>query len=396
MNRYIFVIALLIISYSTNAQRIDSLIKEFQKYEYRDYRNAEELAKKIFKIDPFNSSACFYLSDSYDQNNQLKRKKRFFKRLKEKYPNQPEPWLLSAEFNHWALSSKDTISYADLNNALLIDSTNAIGYFLYAKTLYRHSQRFYKNDSISYSIKIAKRARENMTNAIKYDSTYYNSLRLPIYQISFLVGDSIYYQQFLRSNNQNWCYQIDYPYEFPLDDFINLPNNWQSNFTYDLQRIARATERKLTTYSNALVAFGEEKLCANNDDIVIRFIWLRTFHNPVTISIRKNETLIELTWKIIEGGEGNSSNRIVNLNQRILMESEWMKFTQCLDNTDFWNLETTSSDTGFDGSNWIIEGIEEGQYQIVDRWTPNNSTFAEIGKLLIKLTDLNISKNEIY
>jgi hypothetical protein len=51
---------------------------------------------------------------------------------------------------------------------------------------------------------------------------------------------------------------------------------------------------------------------------------------------------------------------------------------------------------GNDGSQWIIEGVRNGKYNVVDRWTPRDSAYQELGMFLINLTDLDIPKKDIY
>lgn len=51
---------------------------------------------------------------------------------------------------------------------------------------------------------------------------------------------------------------------------------------------------------------------------------------------------------------------------------------------------------GHDGSKWIIDGIQKGKYNVVDRWTPRNSVYQELGMFLFNITELDIPKKEIY
>ena len=396
MKKLLFITLLLLSSLPANAQHLDSLLNDLFQLEIRDLPNHEKLAKEIFEIDPFNESVCYSLCLSYDRNKQGERKNKFFEELKEKYPRRPEPWILSAEFNCWALRTEDTTCFPELDMALQIDSTNVKGYFLYARTLYRHSQLNFKKDSIKYSRSLARRARENMKQAIKYDSSLYNTLRLAIYQISNLIGDTIDYQQYLRSNSHNWCSKDDYPYFLPLEEFRSHPDDWKSNFSFNLIRSALATESKVERYTKALAALDEKKLCAGNSNIVYRFLWLRSFHRPLTITIRKINSEYELMWTFPKDGEQNSLNPRLNYNKKSITEAEWKEFIQHVEYANFWNLETRSKRFGFDGAHWIIESLAANKYHVADRWAPNKSDFAEIGKFLISLTDMDLTEGEVY
>lgn len=378
------------------SQELDSLISQFGKYENRDYKNAEVLAQKVFKLDAFNSTAIYYLSRAYDENDKTKRKRKFFEKLKRKYPNRPEPYVLSAEFNYWAIETADTSSYGEFEKALRVDSTYARGYFLFAKTLYRHSQRLYKNDSIQNCMRIAIKARENMIIAIKYDSSYYLNLRYAILQISTLIGDSLKFKDFLKKDYQNWYLKESYPYIFPYSSFISLPEGWQSNYNLDLQRFFEGIQRRLNSYSSQLSEMGEFKLFTKIDDTVYRFAWLRAFRHPVIIRLQKKDGIITLNWKVCDRGMENSPCKLVVDESKTLTETEWNEFQKLIINANYWSLSTTGGSFGMDGSRWIIEGVERDKYNVVDRWAPRDSEYQQIGKYLISLTNLEISKKNMY
>ena len=59
-------------------------------------------------------------------------------------------------------------------------------------------------------------------------------------------------------------------------------------------------------------------------------------------------------------------------------------------------LELGSSIRG-DGSQWIIEGVKNGQYRIEDRWSPGAGPIHEMGiAMAIDLARLKVLKEEIY
>jgi hypothetical protein len=51
---------------------------------------------------------------------------------------------------------------------------------------------------------------------------------------------------------------------------------------------------------------------------------------------------------------------------------------------------------GTDGSQWIIEGVENGRYRVDDRWSPDAGPIRELGLGMIDLAGLRIPKEEIY
>lgn len=72
-------------------------------------------------------------------------------------------------------------------------------------------------------------------------------------------------------------------------------------------------------------------------------------------------------------------------------------FQTLLSKADYWNLKTNEVDIpGNDGSQWILEGVDDKNYHVVDRWTPRGGSFYECCDFLIGLTDLKIEKSDKY
>jgi hypothetical protein len=40
---------------------------------------------------------------------------------------------------------------------------------------------------------------------------------------------------------------------------------------------------------------------------------------------------------------------------------------------------------GTDGSRWILEGIRDGEYHVVDRWSPKENSYSQLCKYLLRL-----------
>jgi hypothetical protein len=51
---------------------------------------------------------------------------------------------------------------------------------------------------------------------------------------------------------------------------------------------------------------------------------------------------------------------------------------------------------GFDGAQWILEGVKDQKYHVVDRWTPRDGAFREACLYLLKLSQIGISPKEVY
>ena len=61
----------------------------------------------------------------------------------------------------------------------------------------------------------------------------------------------------------------------------------------------------------------------------------------------------------------------------------------------YWTMPTVEENSvGVDGAQWIVEGVRNGKYHLVDRWSPDTGAFREAALLLLQWTDLPI--DEIY
>jgi hypothetical protein len=155
-------------------------------------------------------------------------------------------------------------------------------------------------------------------------------------------------------------------------------------------------------YGGFLNAFEEPslwELSTQNPTQAYRFTWLRTFHHPVVVRIDvRADGICELTAKVGLGAGGYDPGMLIRNERRPLtrQQSEW--FLNEVVRQKFWNLpDEESRPGGMDGSQWIIEGVKNGRYQIQDRWSPRAGPIHDLGLAMIfGLADLSIPKDEIY
>lgn len=43
-----------------------------------------------------------------------------------------------------------------------------------------------------------------------------------------------------------------------------------------------------------------------------------------------------------------------------------------------------------DGAEWILEGVENGRYHVVDRWSPEKGAFRETALMLVRFARLDL------
>lgn len=151
-------------------------------------------------------------------------------------------------------------------------------------------------------------------------------------------------------------------------------------------------------YSSHLESMNEPSFFDLRQDRKIhsyRFLWLRSFDKPVCVRIEINsDGSAWLVSKMTKGIGGSGPGEIFIDATYPLSKNKAKTLLSCLENADFWNLTTKDDLQGNDGAQWIIEGVKNGKYHIVDRWSPEDGPFREAALYLINLSKLK--SDEIY
>jgi hypothetical protein len=124
------------------------------------------------------------------------------------------------------------------------------------------------------------------------------------------------------------------------------------------------------------------------DTETYRFLWLRTFHNPVAVRVFRRGDDYRLEAVILDGAGGYNPGHVSRRVTRALSRDEWQTVIAQLEGIQFRQMTTTGSDFGFDGAQWIVEARRNGRYHIVDRWGGADSALGAVGRLFINLADL--------
>ena len=155
-------------------------------------------------------------------------------------------------------------------------------------------------------------------------------------------------------------------------------------------------------YSKHLKALREPSLWALRENQrlhVYRFLWLRTFHNPVAIRVNvRSYRAVELRWKITTGYGGYEPGTLVTDSQRLLGPRESRRFLGLIG--EFWDAPSTVRMVTFaedgtendvfalDRADWILEGIGRGEYHIITREGAMDPV-GSIGMFLLKMSGID-------
>jgi len=149
-------------------------------------------------------------------------------------------------------------------------------------------------------------------------------------------------------------------------------------------------------YSQHLLSMGEPSLWAMSEDEdkqAYRFLWLRTFHYPISIRLEIDEEgMGNLTTRITDGAGGFRPGKVI-FDETLFMAQEKIKwFLTELDAVDFWHHPIQVG--GIDGAEWILEGVKDGKYHLMSQWSPKEGPFRETMLLLTQFAHIYVE--EIY
>lgn len=153
-------------------------------------------------------------------------------------------------------------------------------------------------------------------------------------------------------------------------------------------------------YSKSLRVMGEPSLsCGDNPRVeTYRFLWLRTFHHPISIRITRSESGIALVAIELTGAGGGEPGSIGRRVHKSLTVAQWESLQGVLNHVAFWKVPTRPPEPGLglDGAQWIIEGRRAAQYHVVDRWTPKKGSYRDAGLHFLQLSGLSVPEKELY
>lgn len=145
-------------------------------------------------------------------------------------------------------------------------------------------------------------------------------------------------------------------------------------------------------YSEHLSAANEPSLLKALDQgalspAVYRFTWLRSFDKPIVIRIEELEGgALQMTASRLSGMGGYEPGAVEARIVRRLSHEEAKQFRRALSGANGLRLKAVTCDLGFDGAQWILEGVDRGRYRFVERWTPDRGSVRALGLVMLGFT----------
>ncbi|HEU4881810.1 MAG TPA: hypothetical protein VFT45_06185 [Longimicrobium sp.] len=148
-------------------------------------------------------------------------------------------------------------------------------------------------------------------------------------------------------------------------------------------------------YSRNLRAMGEPRLAeaaAASADEVFRLTVLPSFTPAFAVRLHRRGPGAVVVTTMLSGAGGYEPGEPARHDSVEVTVDDAAAYFQRANAAGFWSMPVQGRDLGFDGSEWILEGVRDGRYHVVDRWTPNvtgrHPEFLELASELLRLGGL--------
>ena len=165
-----------------------------------------------------------------------------------------------------------------------------------------------------------------------------------------------------------------------------------------------AIEDREPWYGAHLATMGEQPLCAERAAAETwRLTWMPSFHASVVVRIERVEGPDSATYRMVAktetGAGGYAPGTLARGVARTLAVAEQREFVRRLLAADFWRTPTVPPPDGVigvDGAQWVLEASVDGQYHVVDRWTPQrdgpDARFRDLAEWMLEVSGLAASE----
>jgi hypothetical protein len=111
------------------------------------------------------------------------------------------------------------------------------------------------------------------------------------------------------------------------------------------------------------------RLANETNAVSYRFLILPTWGNPIAVRIEREIDGYHLHARRLSGMGGYEAGTLAEQKDLLLTKRQAKRFEKLLSTTKFSKLATNDETRGFDGEQWILEGVTKGRYHLVVRWS---------------------------
>jgi hypothetical protein len=168
---------------------------------------------------------------------------------------------------------------------------------------------------------------------------------------------------------------------------------------------SRTNDSIVDQYSRYLKALQEPSLWETSKrtkGLVYRFLWLRSFDHPIVVRLNVNgDGTGTLATKITSGAGGYEPGKLVENRTKKLSKQQTQWFLDRVEELKYWELPSREQKApnvlNLDGAQWVVEGVRDGNYKLVGRWSPGNGPIKTIGIMMtIDLANMKLLYQDVY
>jgi hypothetical protein len=124
-------------------------------------------------------------------------------------------------------------------------------------------------------------------------------------------------------------------------------------------------------YGKSLERMNEPRLPGLAKDVnadVYRIMILPTWGNPIVVRVQRHGDLYSLSARRLDGQGGYDPGKLVEAKDIELGADDSKSLAVLIQNLNFFQLPAEDRVRGFDGDQWIVEGVSQGKYHVAVRW----------------------------
>jgi hypothetical protein len=124
-------------------------------------------------------------------------------------------------------------------------------------------------------------------------------------------------------------------------------------------------------YGKTLERMDEPRLLDAVKDVnaeTYRLMILPTWGNSIVVRVQRHGEFYSLSARRLDGQAGYDPGRLVESKDIELDAEDSKTLGVLIQNLNFFELPTDDTVRGFDGDEWIVEGVSHGKYHVAQRW----------------------------
>jgi hypothetical protein len=130
-----------------------------------------------------------------------------------------------------------------------------------------------------------------------------------------------------------------------------------------------------------------------------RLLWLRSDQRPASIRFAPKSGGTGWFYRRMIGGTGSTQpGGLREYGKSWSWKSRTASFLRAIDDAGFWSLANGDSGAQVScRSHWILEGVRQGRYRVIDRCSPaENDPIRIVGVRAMKLANLRVHGDRVY